>query len=135
MATAPSRMAVRHAGQDRANGISWLHARDILQRSGVSLRGSWSGTGNDPASFQLPAQRNNAKERAMGSTTDKLKGYANEAAGKAKQKVGNIVGNDKMQAEGATQQTLGELQKKVREVKGAVKDAADKIADTANDEP
>ena len=30
----------------------------------------------------------------MGSTADKVKGYANEAAGKAKQGVGKAVGND-----------------------------------------
>ncbi len=32
----------------------------------------------------------------MGSTTDKMKGYANEAAGKAKQGVGKVTGNDKI---------------------------------------
>jgi uncharacterized protein YjbJ (UPF0337 family) len=37
----------------------------------------------------------------MGSTTDKIAGVANEAAGKVKQGVGNVVGSDKLKVEGA----------------------------------
>ena len=37
----------------------------------------------------------------MGSTTDKIKGHANEAAGKVKQRVGKAVGNDRLRAKGA----------------------------------
>jgi uncharacterized protein YjbJ (UPF0337 family) len=36
----------------------------------------------------------------MGSTTDKVKGVANEAIGKAKQSVGEAVGSDKLKGEG-----------------------------------
>lgn len=36
----------------------------------------------------------------MGSTTDKVKGVANEAIGKAKQGVGEAVGSDKLKGEG-----------------------------------
>ena len=36
----------------------------------------------------------------MGSKTDKIKGYANEAAGKIKQGVGRVIGNEQMEAEG-----------------------------------
>ena len=35
----------------------------------------------------------------MGSTADKIKGTANEAAGNIKQGVGKAVGNDRLQAE------------------------------------
>jgi uncharacterized protein YjbJ (UPF0337 family) len=69
----------------------------------------------------------------MGSTTDKIKGYANEAAGKAKQGVGKVTGNDKMRAEGAAQDVKGDAQKAVGTVKGAIKNAADKVADKAHE--
>ena len=69
----------------------------------------------------------------MGSTTDKIKGYTNEAVGKAKQSIGKAVGDDKIRAEGMAQEVKGDTQKAVGTAKGAVKDAADKIADTAHD--
>ena len=63
----------------------------------------------------------------MGSTTDKIKGYANEAAGKAKQGVGKAVGNDRLRAEGAAQE------KTIGKAKGAIKGAADKVAKKAHE--
>ena len=69
----------------------------------------------------------------MRSTTDKIKGYANQAAGKAKQGVGKVTGDDKMRAEGAAQEVKGDAQKTVGKVKGAIKDAADKVADKAHE--
>jgi uncharacterized protein YjbJ (UPF0337 family) len=69
----------------------------------------------------------------MGSTTDKIKGYANEAAGKTKESVGKVTGDDKMRAEGAAQEVKGDTQKAVGKVKGAIKNAADKIADKAHE--
>jgi uncharacterized protein YjbJ (UPF0337 family) len=36
----------------------------------------------------------------MGSTADKASGVANEAVGKVKQGIGNVVGSDKLKAEG-----------------------------------
>lgn len=69
----------------------------------------------------------------MGSTTDKIKGYANQAAGKAKQGVGKVTGDDNMRAEGAAQDVKGDAQKTVGKVKGAIKDAADKVADKAHE--
>ena len=39
----------------------------------------------------------------MSSTSDKIKGYANEAAGTLKQGVGKAVGNDRLRAKGAAQ--------------------------------
>jgi hypothetical protein len=48
---------------------------------------------------------NRVKERnSMGSTADKVKGATNEAIGKAKQGVGEAVGSDKLQGEGAIQE-------------------------------
>jgi uncharacterized protein YjbJ (UPF0337 family) len=36
------------------------------------------------------------RTKVMGSKTDKIKGYANEAAGKIKQGVGRVIGNEQM---------------------------------------
>jgi uncharacterized protein YjbJ (UPF0337 family) len=68
----------------------------------------------------------------MGSTADKVKGAANEALGKAKQGVGEAVGSDKLQGEGAGQEIKGKGQKAMGDVKQAVKDAVNKTADAAN---
>jgi uncharacterized protein YjbJ (UPF0337 family) len=56
----------------------------------------------------------------MGELIDKAKGYANEAAGKTKQAIGNATDNEKLQAEGLAQEAKGEVQKGVGAVKGAV---------------
>ena len=61
----------------------------------------------------------------MSSTTDKMKGAANEAIGKAKQGVGNAVGNDKMKGEGAMQEAKGDVQQAVGKTKDAIKKAVD----------
>jgi uncharacterized protein YjbJ (UPF0337 family) len=68
----------------------------------------------------------------MGSTSDKIKGAANEAIGNMKQGVGKVVGSDKMQAEGKMQEIKGEAQQALGKTKDAVKDAADKTADAIN---
>ena len=63
----------------------------------------------------------------MSSTTDKLKGLANETVGNIKQGIGNVTGNDKLVAEGKAQELKGETQKTVGEAKDGVKNVADKI--------
>jgi len=70
---------------------------------------------------------------SMGSTTDKIKGYANKAAGKVKQGVGKAVGNDRLRAKGAAQEVKGDAQKAVGKAKGAIKSAADKLAAKAHE--
>jgi uncharacterized protein YjbJ (UPF0337 family) len=62
----------------------------------------------------------------MSSTTDKIKGVANEAAGNFKQGVGKAVGNPKLQVEGAAQKVKGEAQQTVGKAKDAVKNVIDK---------
>lgn len=62
----------------------------------------------------------------MSSTSDKVKGAANEAIGKAKQGVGEVVGSDKLKVEGTLQEAKGETQQAVGKAKDAVKDAVDK---------
>ncbi len=62
----------------------------------------------------------------MGSTTDKIKCAANEAAGTVKQGVGDAVGNPNLQVEGAGQKLKGETQEAVGKAKDAVKKIVDK---------
>jgi uncharacterized protein YjbJ (UPF0337 family) len=68
----------------------------------------------------------------MGSTADKASGLANEAAGKVKQGIGNVVGSDKLKEEGAAQELKGDAQKATGDAKAAVKDAANKTANAIN---
>ncbi|WP_018261244.1 CsbD family protein [Methylobacterium sp. WSM2598] len=63
----------------------------------------------------------------MSSTTDKLKGLANEAVGNAKQGVGQMTGNDKLVVEGKAQELKGEAQRAVGETKDGIASAADAI--------
>jgi uncharacterized protein YjbJ (UPF0337 family) len=69
----------------------------------------------------------------MGSSSDKLKGYANEAVGKVKQGVGKAVGNDRLRAKGAAQEIKGDAQKAMGKAKGATKSAADKVSAKAHE--
>ena len=63
----------------------------------------------------------------MSSTTDKIKGVANEAAGKVKQDLGHATGNTHLEAEGVGQKVRGKAQKAVGDAKSAVNSAADKV--------
>ena len=68
----------------------------------------------------------------MGSTSDQIKGTANEAIGKAKQGIGEAVGSDKLEGEGAIQEVKGKGQKAVGDAKEATKDGVDKAAAAAH---
>ncbi|MCZ2982706.1 CsbD family protein, partial [Acinetobacter baumannii] len=46
----------------------------------------------------------------MSSTTDKIKGAANEALGKAKQGLGDVTNNDKLKTEGTAKELKGKAQ-------------------------
>jgi uncharacterized protein YjbJ (UPF0337 family) len=63
----------------------------------------------------------------MGSTTDKIKGMANEAAGKTRQAAGDAMDDPEMEAKGAAQESKGKLQ----QAKGDAKDAVKKVVDQA----
>ncbi|MGO3030502.1 CsbD family protein [Pseudomonas helleri] len=62
----------------------------------------------------------------MSSTSDKIKGMANEAVGNVKQAVGKATDNDKLRAEGKAQELKGEAQQTVGKAKDAVKNTVDK---------
>jgi uncharacterized protein YjbJ (UPF0337 family) len=69
---------------------------------------------------------------SMGSTSDKISGLANEAAGNVKQFVGKAVGNESLEAEGAAQELKGEGQQALGEAKSSVKSGVDKLQDAAH---
>jgi uncharacterized protein YjbJ (UPF0337 family) len=62
----------------------------------------------------------------MGSSSDKIKGAANEAAGNVKQGIGKATDNKKMQADGFAQERKGEAQQAVGKAKDHVKNVVDK---------
>ena len=68
----------------------------------------------------------------MGATTDKVKGAANEAIGKAKQGIGEATGSDRLQGEGAVQEVKGKGQQALGDAKEATKDAVNRAAAAAN---
>jgi uncharacterized protein YjbJ (UPF0337 family) len=68
----------------------------------------------------------------MGATTDKIKGTANEAIGKAKQGIGEATGSDRMQGEGMAQEIKGKGQNAMGDAKQATKDVVNDTAAAAN---
>jgi len=62
------------------------------------------------------------RRTTMGEMTSKIKGAANETAGKVKDAVGEATGNDKLEAEGEVQQLKGKGQKLKGDVEGALGD-------------
>lgn len=61
----------------------------------------------------------------MSATKDKAEGMGNEAAGKVKQGVGKMTGDDRTQAEGVVQEKKGEGQQALGKAKEKLKSAAD----------
>ena len=68
----------------------------------------------------------------MGSTSDKIKGVADEAMGAIKQGVGKVVGSDKMRVEGKVQEIKGEAEVALGRTKDAIKKGADAAAEAIN---
>jgi uncharacterized protein YjbJ (UPF0337 family) len=58
----------------------------------------------------------------MGEIADKVKGAANEAAGKIKRAIGDATDNPNLRAEGDAQEAKGDLQKAKGSVKGVIND-------------
>ncbi len=61
----------------------------------------------------------------MSSTTDKIKGVANQAAGSVKQAVGKATDNQKLEGEGLLQKGKGKAQELEGDAKRAVKKGLD----------
>lgn len=75
----------------------------------------------------LVAKAWSRRRTARSSTTDTIKGLANEAVGNVKQGIGSATGNDKLKAEGMAQELNGEAQKTTGNVKDGAKHVADNL--------
>jgi uncharacterized protein YjbJ (UPF0337 family) len=63
------------------------------------------------------------QEQAMSMNKDQVKGRVKEAEGKIKEAAGKLVGNERLEAKGKVEKTLGHAQAKFGDVKHEVKDA------------
>ena len=72
------------------------------------------------------AGRSFSRVNHMGSTSDKISGIANQAAGKVKEGIGKATGDAKLETEGSAQDAKGKVQKGIGDAKGAIKDAVNK---------
>jgi uncharacterized protein YjbJ (UPF0337 family) len=115
--------------RNRAEAVLRSDAADVKRRTSKLLQITQGGTN---VSFGGYWHYLTQKEFVMGATIDKIKGVANEAAGKAKQGIGEATGSAKLQGEGAVQEATGHGQKAVGDAKSATKDAINKAADAAN---
>ena len=61
---------------------------------------------------------------------ERIKGKAEDVAGRVERQVGEWTGNDKAQAEGLAKQAEGKARNAVGKTKDAVRDAADKLKET-----
>jgi uncharacterized protein YjbJ (UPF0337 family) len=61
----------------------------------------------------------------MGSTADKIKGYANQAVGKVKETVGRATGSGKTETTGNVQSIKGKAQVASGKTKDTIKKAID----------
>jgi uncharacterized protein YjbJ (UPF0337 family) len=56
-----------------------------------------------------------------------------QAEGEAKEKVGELTGDESLQKEGKAQEALGDVREKADEAKEKVEEAADKVEDEIRD--
>src|SRR6185503_17086801 len=115
------RAKMRAAGSGRARRTCHL-ARRLPGRgprhtSGVRWS-SWVQGGRAPAGRPLPAGRDSPPRRSNTmSAADKIKNAAQDLAGKAKEAAGKVTGNEKLQAEGKTDQTKADAKKAGENIK------------------
>jgi uncharacterized protein YjbJ (UPF0337 family) len=64
---------------------------------------------------------------------ERIKGKAQDIAGRVERQVGEWTGNDKAQAEGTAKQAEGKTRNVVGKVKDGVRDMADKLKDNESD--
>lgn len=116
----------------RGTDANFAHTLPIpMQASRKRLQGEYSfGVGSLSTNSAFPSRKWSltAEEHSMGSTSDKAAGIANQAVGKAKEGVDKAVGNDRLQAKGASQEAKGKVQKAVGDAKSVVKDATNTTA-------
>jgi uncharacterized protein YjbJ (UPF0337 family) len=61
---------------------------------------------------------------------ERIKGTAEDIAGHIERKVGEVTGNEKLEAEGLAKQAEGKARKVVGKMKDGVREAADKLKET-----
>ena len=62
---------------------------------------------------------------------DQVEGRIDQVKGAIKEAAGNVVGNDKLKAEGHADKIVGKVQAKVGDAKETIKDAVNKFVDKA----
>jgi uncharacterized protein YjbJ (UPF0337 family) len=70
----------------------------------------------------LPASGISYQEQLMSMNKDQVTGRVKESEGKIKEAAGNLVGNERLEAKGKIQKTLGEAQAKFGDVKKDMRD-------------
>lgn len=70
----------------------------------------------------------------MGDIQDDIKNKAEEFGGKAKEGLGNVTDNEKLEAEGKADQTKADIKQGIEELGDKVKEACDKILGAFQDE-
>jgi uncharacterized protein YjbJ (UPF0337 family) len=63
------------------------------------------------------------EEQTMTTNKDQVEGRVKEAKGKIKEIAGKVVGNEKLEAKGKVQKTLGKAQARFGDVKQDIKDS------------
>jgi uncharacterized protein YjbJ (UPF0337 family) len=76
------------------------------------------------------SRNNQLKGRDLFMDKERIKGKAEDVAGRVERQVGEWTGNDKAQAEGLAKQAEGKARNAVGKTKDAVRDAADKLKET-----
>jgi uncharacterized protein YjbJ (UPF0337 family) len=66
------------------------------------------------------------QEHVVSTNKDQIRGRIKEAKGKLKEAAGKLLGNERLQAKGKAQKTLGKAQAKFGDVKQHVKDTSKK---------
>jgi uncharacterized protein YjbJ (UPF0337 family) len=76
------------------------------------------------------AKNNQSKGKGYFMDKERIKGKAEDAAGRVERQVGEWTGNEKAQAEGLAKQAEGKARNAVGKMKDAARDAADKLKKT-----
>jgi uncharacterized protein YjbJ (UPF0337 family) len=71
-----------------------------------------------------------AEEEMKSSGEDKVEGNFHEVKGAIKEKVGKVIGNHEMKAEGKIEKTSGKIQHKVGEAKEKIADLKDQLTES-----
>lgn len=119
--------ASKRAGRRRCSGRGAKNGSQDWRGTFVR-RPAFSSCHTRSGRTTVTTQNDNSNEeiQAKGSTTDKIKGLANEATGNVKQAAGRATDKPSLEVEGKLQEHKGETQQAVGKTKDAVKKTVDK---------